>query len=127
MMRQFLLTTVKLALFAVLLAAPGLVSAQIFPIGTTTGTTSGVPRAYPNPFDQVLNVEVANPGTIGVRVQLVNAMGQVTLTQNMTWTPTLAVNTSSIADGTYTLNVYNDMLEPIWTKKVIRRSNSIRR
>ncbi|MBP6391239.1 MAG: hypothetical protein KA175_06690 [Flavobacteriales bacterium] len=117
-------TIAKAVLMTLVLGCPALMSAQISPIGTVTNNTA--PHAYPNPFTNQLSVEVPNPGTALCRVYLVSSNGVVAQAETIAYAPVMTITTTSLHDGTYTLAVYDEFMEPLWTKKVVKIRGSLR-
>ena len=124
-MKHFNLSTITKALLVVIvLGSPAFLSAQIFPIGTITSNSA--PHVYPNPFTTQLSVEVPNPGTALCRIHLVRSNGVIAQVETVPYAQVMTINTSTLNDGTYVLNVYDEFMEPLWTKKVVKVRASLR-
>ncbi|MBK6543500.1 MAG: T9SS type A sorting domain-containing protein [Flavobacteriales bacterium] len=117
-------TIAKAVLMTLVLGSPALMSAQIFPIGTITSNST--PHAYPNPFTTQLSVEVPNPGTALCRIYLVRSNGVIAQSETVPYAQIMTINTSTLNDGTYVLQVYDEFMEPLWTKKVVKVRASLR-
>ncbi|MCB0790261.1 MAG: T9SS type A sorting domain-containing protein [Flavobacteriales bacterium] len=84
------------------------------------GSTNNAVHVYPNPFQNVLNVQVPIPNCIIARIQLSHSVLGLLLSQNTPYQPIMTVNTANLPSGTYVLTVYDDNMEPYLQKKVVK-------
>ncbi len=125
-MKHFNFTaTFKVLVIAVVLIAPKLVSAQIGPIGTIGGNTANV-SVFPLPFSTEINIQGLQSPTPDVQVFLYTMLGVVALQDRIPAQNLLNVRTSTVAPGTYQMIIYDDNMNQLFTKKVVKTQASTR-
>ncbi len=88
-------------------------------IGTTQLADLGASEAYPNPFDQHLTIEMAQPAGRALRV--VNALGQVLLDRRVQARQT-HLKTAALPLGTYWVQVYDPKTgAALWQQKLVHQ------
>lgn len=105
--------TLPRILFAVLIAGTTITSrAQMIEpekgsaLEAAPGLRTQALVAYPNPFNDALQVNIPVSYRRAVRIDLYPAMGGTTgLHQEMTWAPSAVLNTSGLPNGSYTLSI----------------------
>ncbi|HMQ75697.1 MAG: hypothetical protein IPM49_18190 [Flavobacteriales bacterium] len=117
-------STILVALL--LCAAPFATQAQVLPIGTV-GNQNNNSYVYPEPFDNSLNVALPTQQTPMCRVEFLNSMGDIVMSQVLPWTPVVTINTSTLAQGSYTFRFYSEVQSLLINKQVKKRRNSVRR
>ena len=76
---------------------------------------------YPNPAEDLLNIEVPYKLYPKSKIQILNALGQVVFTKNCSEESAIKVDVSSFATGTYTVNVFDCDNNQVYNNKFIKQ------
>ena len=117
--------TVKVLMFAIVLIAPNLVSAQIGPVGTINGNTANV-SVFPLPFTTEINIQGLQSPTPDVQIFFYTMQGVQVQQDRIPSQNLMNVRTPGIAPGTYQLVVLDDNSNQLFTKKVVRAQGTTR-
>jgi hypothetical protein len=82
-------------------------------------TINTKPRVYPNPASDVLTIDNIEVGKVKA-LRLFDILGREVLNQKVEGSESVQLNVSQLSRGTYLLTLYNDALQPIFTKTVIK-------